>query len=207
MALLRYLAVMADERGPHATDGDLFAVAERVLREAGPHALSLRRIAELAGTSTQAVYTSFGGKPGLIDALFRAGYARLAERLETVDPGLDPIPTILELSDAYRDNALANPHLYDLMTGRPLPEYDAPADSRAFARSTMQPLIDAVVDAVEQGELDGDPSQIAHVLWAAVHGFTSLLIHGLDGGRDADERYRAMAIHLVDSYRSTSPDP
>lgn len=191
---------------PAGADNELFQVAEVLLRDAGPHALSLRQIAVRAGTSTQAVYTSFGGKPGLIDALFRAGYSRLADRLAAVDTDLEPIQMIAELSLAYRDNALANPHLYDVMTGRPLPEYDPPAASRAFARSTLHPLIDAVTAAVDEGDFEGEPEQIAHVLWAAAHGFVSLIIHGLDVGDGADTRYRAMTRHLIDSYRTIVPE-
>lgn len=206
MAVLRYPEAVVDDRSAHRESG-LFGVAEQLLRDDGPHALSLRRIAELAGTSTQAVYTTFGGKPGLIDALYRVGYQRLAERLEAVDAHLEPIPMLVELSLAYRDNALANPHLYELMTGLPLPEYDPPATSRAFARSTLQPLIDAVAAAVRCGELDGNPREVAHVLWAAAHGFVSLVIHGLDGGDDPDGRYLAMTHHLIDGYRTTIDRP
>ena len=57
-------------------------VADELLDTEGPDALSLRRIADLADTSTQAVYTQFGGKPGLADAMYRSGYQRLADELD-----------------------------------------------------------------------------------------------------------------------------
>lgn len=189
---------------PATTDADLLDAAEQLLRSAGPHALSLRRIADLAGTSTQAVYTRFGGKPALIDALFRTGFDRLAARLDHIGSATDPIALIVELSLAYRDNALANPHLYDIMTGHPLPGCPPSAESLAVARSTMRPLVEAVESAVDVGELVGDPHEIAHALWAAAHGFVSLLIHGFDTGGDADVRYRSMTRHVLDGYR---PNP
>lgn len=68
---------------PSTRSEQLVSVAEQLLDEAGPHALSLRRIAEAAETSTQAVYTEFGGKQGLADVLFRAGFERLASHLPT----------------------------------------------------------------------------------------------------------------------------
>src|SRR5438105_9415646 len=52
--------------------------AARLLAEEGPHGLSLRRIAAEAGGSTQLVYTLFGGKPGLADALYAEGFGRLS---------------------------------------------------------------------------------------------------------------------------------
>ncbi|MDJ0767852.1 MAG: TetR/AcrR family transcriptional regulator [Ilumatobacter sp.] len=160
-------------------DTAVFAVAERIVRDEGPHALSVRRIADEAGTSTQAIYTEFGGKPGLADALYREGYARLADRLERLDRSAPVLDRIRRLGEAYRDNALENPHLYDLMTAHPLPEYEPPPASRGFARTTLQPLIDAVADAVEAGELAGDAERIAHEMWASGHGVLSLTIHGL----------------------------
>lgn len=191
-----------DAAGSRAQENSrIFEVAEQLLRTEGPHSLSLRNIADLAGTSTQAVYTQFGGKAGLADALYREGYRRLGERLALVDPTLEPLARIRALSEAYRDNALENPHLYDLMTGRPLPEYDPPAESRRLARSTLQPLIDALGDAVTARVLVGDPRLIARLMWASGHGLLSLVIHGLDAATDMPVRYRAVTEMLIDCHR------
>lgn len=154
-------------------------VADEVLDAAGPDALSLRKIAELAGTSTQAVYTQFGGKPGLADAMYRSGYQRLADELDAL-PGLtDPIEQLRALALAYRRVALANPEHYKLMTGRPIADYDPPRDSLRFAASTMEPLVDTVRAACASGALEGDPRTVAMRLWAAGHGRVSLELHGL----------------------------
>ncbi len=153
--------------------------ASTLLDEQGPHALSLRRLAESVGTSTQAVYTEFGGKPGLADALFRLGYQRLLDELDRVEPPDDPIERIVALGHVYRGVARRHPAHYELMTGRPIAEYEPPDASRSFAASTMQPLVDAVVDAVAAGALVGDPATIALDLWSAGHGYVSLEIGGL----------------------------
>src|SRR4051812_23804404 len=85
--LRQTVAVTADTPSPAAED-DLDArrrqvveAAARVLAEDGPHGLSLRRIAAEAGGSTQIVYTLFGGKPGLADALYAEGFRRLAQAM------------------------------------------------------------------------------------------------------------------------------
>ncbi len=180
--------------------------AEGLLRSDGPHALSLRRIAELAGTSTQAVYTRFGGKAGLVDALYREGYRRLARRLDEVDDRLEPAERIRRLSAAYRANAIENPHLYEVMTGRPVPEYAAPLESRQRARRTLQAAIDAIADAVDAGHLEGEPEEIAQRMWAAGHGFVSLEIHGLDAGTDGSARYEELIdVLLAGHAASTEP--
>ncbi len=154
-------------------------VADELLDEAGPDALSLRKIADLAGTSTQAVYTQFGGKPGLADAMYRSGYQRLADECEALADVGDSIERIRALALAYRRVALANPEHYKLMTGRPIADYDPPRDSLRFAASTMEPLVDAVRQACASGALDGDPQTVATRLWAAGHGRVSLELHGL----------------------------
>lgn len=178
----------------------LVEVAERLVREEGPHAVSLRRVAEAAGTTTQAVYTSFGGKPGLIDALYREGYARLATRLAEVDSGAEPLERIRALGAVYRERALADPHLYELMTAHPIAGYEPPLASRRAARATLQPLVDAAGDAVDAGVLAGEPDQIAHLLWAAGHGFVALELQGL-APDDPDVAYRRMTDALLAGHR------
>lgn len=194
---------MPSSRSQTVSDATLLGAAEQILHSDGPHALSLRHIADRVGTSTQAVYTLFGGKAGLADSLFREGFSRLDERLSSVDRDLDPIERIRALSAAYRDNAFENPHLYDVMTARPLAEYEPPPDSRRLARATLQPLIDAVADAVEAGVLHGDAREIAQQMWAAGHGFVSLVIHGLDTTDDAHDRYADLTETMIAGHRPT----
>ncbi len=174
-------------------------VADALLDSEGPDALSLRKIADLADTSTQAVYTQFGGKPGLVDAMYRSGYQRLADELDAMPHIADPIERIRVLARAYRRVALANPEHYKLMTGRPIADFDPPRDSLRFAASTMQPLVDAVRDGCESGVLEGDPRTVAMRLWAAGHGRVSLELHGLVDVDDdeADEYFD----RLIDAHR------
>ncbi|MEO1058314.1 MAG: TetR/AcrR family transcriptional regulator [Actinomycetota bacterium] len=170
---------MSDATPDETMRARVLRVADSLLDEAGPDQLSLRKIAELADTSTQAVYTQFGGKPGLVDAMYRSGYQRLADELDGVPDFADPIERIRALGLAYRRVALANPEHYKLMTGRPIADFDAPRDSLRFAASTMQPLVDAVREACDVGALDGDPRTIAMRFWAAGHGRVSLELQGL----------------------------
>jgi AcrR family transcriptional regulator len=126
---------MADVTAPEETMRDrVLRVADELLAAEGPDALSLRKIADLAGTSTQTVYTQFGGKPGLADAMYRSGYQRLADEIDALPNIDDPIERMRTYSFAYRRVALANPEHYKLMTGRPIADYDPPRDSLRFAR-------------------------------------------------------------------------
>ncbi|HEY1178956.1 MAG TPA: TetR family transcriptional regulator, partial [Phytomonospora sp.] len=46
----------------------------RVLRADGAVRLTLRRVAEAAGASTMGIYTCFGGRHGLLEAMYRHGF-------------------------------------------------------------------------------------------------------------------------------------
>lgn len=182
---------------------DLLQAAEALLREQGPHALSLRDIAQRSGTSTQAVYTEFGGKPGLADALYREGYRRLARQLSGVSRDLAPIERIRALCRAYRDTALANPHFYELMTGHPIPEFVPPAESRQIAAATFDVIIYAVERAMASGHLEApSPRLVAEMLWTAGHGYLSLVLHGLRP--DDEARAELIADIVLEYFASTA---
>ena len=191
---------MADVTAPEETMRDrVLRVADELLAAEGPDALSLRKIADLAGTSTQTVYTQFGGKPGLADAMYRSGYQRLADEIDALPNIDDPIERMRTYSFAYRRVAIANPEHYKLMTGRPIADYDPPRDSLRFAASTMEPLVDAVRAACAAGVLEGDPRTVAMRLWAAGHGRVSLELHGLV--EVDDDEANEYFDRLVDAHR------
>ena len=191
---------MGETTAPEETMRDrVLRVADGLLDSEGPDALSLRKIAELADTSTQAVYTQFGGKPGLADAMYRSGYRRLADELDALPDIADPIERMRALALAYRRVALANPEHYKLMTGRPIADYDPPRDSLRFAAATMEPLVDAVRHACATGALDGDPHTVATRLWAAGHGRISLELHGLV--EVDDDEANEYFDRLIDAHR------
>ena len=60
-----------------ATRDALLKAADRLLVDEGPSALTVRAIANEADMSTMNVYSRFGSKEGIIDELFRRGFASL----------------------------------------------------------------------------------------------------------------------------------
>ncbi|HEY6424398.1 MAG TPA: TetR/AcrR family transcriptional regulator [Pseudonocardiaceae bacterium] len=153
----------------------LLDTAAELLTSEGPGALNLRRLAAAAGTSTSAVYALFGGKPGLLRALFIEAFSRFGAHLDTVAPSDDPLADILALARAYRASARADPHLYAVMFGSPVPGFEPAPQDRAHAEATFMPLLDAVRRAIAAGLLrDEDPGLIATAAWATVHGLVSL---------------------------------
>src|SRR3954469_808242 len=165
--------------------------AGRLLSAEGAAALSLRRLAGATGTSTMAVYTLFGDKQGLIAAMYRAGFERLGATIAAATTRDDALTALAELGFAYRRAALDNPHLYDLMFGRPIATFEPDPADKEVAESTYRPLVDAVQRCLDAGALVSDPAaggaeRVAFYLWAVSHGMVSLELAGqLPGDRAA----------------------
>ncbi|MEV0233982.1 TetR/AcrR family transcriptional regulator [Nonomuraea sp. NPDC050786] len=177
---------------------DLLDAAGRILAEEGPQALSTRRIAGEVGTSTTAVYNLFGGKSGLLRAMFLEGFARLAEQFATVPCDGDPEADLMELGHAYRASALANPHLYELMFGHPVPDFHPDEAALAQIQGTFDTLVRAVARCVDSGRFAPvDPLGIAVHLNALVHGLASLELYGRLGDRDQADRHWRLALEAA----------
>jgi AcrR family transcriptional regulator len=158
----------------------LLDAAGEVLHHEGPGALTTRRLAQEAGTTTQSIYTLFGGKEGVVRAMFREGYARLEARIRRVRDTDRPLTDLRDLGRAYRAAALASPHYYDVMFGRPVPEFAPDADDLAASEVTRGLLERGVQRCIDAGLLvpGADAADIARWLWAAAHGLVSLELAG-----------------------------
>lgn len=132
--------------------------AARVLLESeGAGALTMRRLAGRLGIQAPSLYKHIAGKEELEVRLIAAGLAEFGELLAAEND-------LSSMAGAYRSWAGSHPHLYALMTERPLPRKMLPAGLEA---SAARPLI----------ELLGDPD-LARAAWAAAHGLVSLEIAG-----------------------------
>jgi AcrR family transcriptional regulator len=182
---------MARPREHDATTAEAMVdAAGRLLQTEGVKALSVRRVAEEVDVSTQAVYSLFGGKAGLVRALHRTGFARLAAELDAVDTA-DPVGRVRDLGLAYHRTARANPHLYDVMFDCPVPEFVPTDEDAAASLATLEVLRDAVAAAIEAGALVGEVDDVTMVMWATVHGVSSLDLAGaLGSSEEADRRVR-----------------
>ncbi|HET7311297.1 MAG TPA: TetR/AcrR family transcriptional regulator [Mycobacteriales bacterium] len=170
--------------------------AGRLLASDGAGALTLRRLATVTGTSTMAVYTLFGDKQGLLAAMHREGFARLTAAARRAQASSDdPLAALAAQGVAYRESALANPHLYGLMFGTAAPGFRPDAEGEAMAEAAYVPLVEGVQRCLDAGVMHGAPAErIAMFLWAVSHGMVSLEIAGLVEG-DEPER----ATHYRDA--------
>lgn len=178
----------------------VFDVAAALLEEQGPQALAVRVVAQRAQVSVQAVYTLFGSKAGLCEALFVEGFTRLQAALNAVAVTAEPVTDVIGQVHAYREAALAGPGLYAIMFGRPVPEFQPSAAALAAARATLDGLVDGVRRATDNRTVP-PPEQAAQVVWALNHGLVSLELGGhLPGGEEGRVRLERATRDLLRSW-------
>jgi AcrR family transcriptional regulator len=177
---------------------ELLHAAVQILNEDGPDALQTRKIASAAGTSTMAVYTYFGGMPGLIAAITEEGL-RQFDAAMTMPPTSDPVADLMATGSAYRRYAIERPHMYRLMFGSTsahginAPAHDVLTLSLAEINDHY-PSFAHVVRGVHRSMLAGRISAgsatddatvvaIAAQFWASIHGFVMLELAGYYGAQ------------------------
>jgi AcrR family transcriptional regulator len=137
---------------------EIVAVARDVLEREGPEALTMRRIAEVLGIRAPSLYKHVPGKEALEVAIVIAGFEEAAAEFEAATDGaVEPLAAFV---GAYRAFATAHPHVYRLMTDRPLPRADLPP---GLEERTAAPLQRAT----------GSPAR-ARAAWAFIHGMVLL---------------------------------
>src|ERR1700724_1708082 len=175
---------------------DLLRVAVDILNQDGPDGLQTRKIASAAGTSTMAVYTYFGGMPGLIAAIADEGL-RQFDAAMTMPSTSVPVADLMATGIAYRRYAIERSHMYRLMFGSTSAHgINAPAGNiltLTIAEIEQRiPSFAHVVRAVQRsvragritvGSAADDATVIATAaqFWALVHGFVMLELAGFYG--------------------------
>ncbi|MGY1813688.1 TetR/AcrR family transcriptional regulator [Blastococcus sp. SYSU D00820] len=164
--------------------------------------VTIRGLAEAAGTSTMAVYTHFGGMPGLWRAVRQEGFTRLGRRLATISPTDDAVHDLAALGAAYLAHAAGEPHLYRAM-------FDEAAEliDPAAAGAGLEALAGCAARAREAGRFgaDADPADVATRLWAAGHGLAMLVVTGVLPA-EALERHGAPLVVAVCTEAGDEPD-
>jgi AcrR family transcriptional regulator len=181
-------------------ESTILAAAEELLTTEGPGALSVRRIAELAGVAPMSVYNHFGSKNGVIDALYFGSLEHLGAAMASLSEIEDPVDAVLEGLRRYRRLALEHRAAYQLMfRWWAIPSYEPSPEARAAAQQAFASLNAAVSRALVAGAIKGpSPEEITRQLWAAIHGWVSTEVGGpsfvADEGDDNVEAFLAMIL-------------
>lgn len=165
---------------------EVVAEARRLLEEEGPRALTMRRLAERLGIQAPSLYKHLPDKTALEAAIIATGMEEAATAFEAAVAGVpgtgvddgggdEALPA---LAAAYREFALAHPHLYRLMHDGPLPRQHLPA---GLEERTAAPLLRAAGSRAR-----------ARAVWAFAHGMVMLeLDQRFPPDADLDAAWRA----------------
>jgi len=149
----------------------------------------MRRLADRLGIRAPSLYKHFADKAAVETAVISEGFTELADAFERATAGAaDPL---LALAAAYREFARTQPHLYRLMTERPLPRGDLP---QGVEDRAALPLHEAL----------GADADLARAAWAFAHGMTNLELNGrFPEGADLDAAWESGLA----AFRGASPIP
>ena len=165
---------------------EIVTVARDLLEREGPDALTMRRLADGLGIRAPSLYKHLPHKAAVEVAIVVDGFEEAATAFErATDGAADPLAAFVE---AYRAFASAHPHVYRLMTARPLPREELPPGLEA---RTAAPLLRAT----------GSPAR-ARAAWAFVHGMVMLELDQ----RFPDDGLTELAWQRgIDAFRPSDP--
>jgi AcrR family transcriptional regulator len=160
---------------------DILDAARELFVTEGYENVSMRRIAEKIEYSPTTIYLYFEDKAALLHALCEETFARLANRTEAITKQYpDPIDGLRRGCRAYIEFGLKHPNHYRVTFMTPPPpgfakEHYMREDSQGMRAYNC--LRQGVGRCVEQGHFrEKDVDAVTQMLWAAIHGVTSLLI-------------------------------
>jgi len=185
----------------------LLDTAATLLARQGVDAVTVRRVAAESGTTTRAVYSLFGGKDGLLRALFREVAQTMRHHHLAVPVRDDPVRELAELASAYRAAAREHANLYPLYLGRAAHGLRPTAEDIAEAFISLDRVVDAIRRGVASGRFPGrGPEAIGLQLWSLVHGLASVELRGYLGDEDeAAGHWRDAVAAALTGYQQPPP--
>jgi AcrR family transcriptional regulator len=175
----------------------IIGLAMHLLREEGPDALTMRRVARELGVGAMTLYTYIDGQPGLQRAMVAKGFEIIHETCSAAcHAHREQSPATRDLPDsdigrcpehwfggarAYVQFAVEHPNLYRLMFDTPVEADDDRFD--AIMHGGFQCLHGVVRERLQAHGLTGDrleteTRQLAGRYWIALHGLATLAIAG-----------------------------
>ncbi|MEZ5262584.1 MAG: TetR/AcrR family transcriptional regulator [Acidimicrobiia bacterium] len=178
--------------------------AGRLLQDEGPDALSIRKIAAEAGVAPMSLYNHFGGKHGIVEALFRQGFEAMTAQLRAIEAS-DPLDRFRQGMRCYRRFALEHPAVYAVMFERLVADFEPGEAATAAANETFLELVGCLQQGMAAGAFaDGDPVAAAQLVWGACHGMVALELVEIGFVEDRDANYDALLEVLLGGLRNTS---
>ena len=141
--------------------------------------MSIRSIADAVGVSPPSIYLHFADKDELIHSVCQLQFRKLDLLVSATMAGVDdPLERLRRRGQAYVRFGVGHPEHYRIMLmGK---SHFSREDFEAGLLPGMlsfQALVGNVRECMDAGVFaENEPFRVATILWAAVHGMTSLLI-------------------------------
>ena len=153
-----------------ATREALRAAAEQLFDEHGAAGVSVRALANAAGTTTRAVYSLFGSRDGLlVDAMGVRAYEILNSGMDGHAESDDPAADLVEMAvNVFRRLVVEHPTLFRITFQRVLADFQPGPELLAVRESSLRRLTHKVGRLEEEGLLRDMPLADAVVAFQAM---------------------------------------
>ncbi len=145
------------------------------------------------------VYNHFNGKSGVIDAVWRRGFAELAKRMDSVDAIEDPREALYTAGQLYRTFALEHRTAYGLMFMGSVPGFTPSGESVLISLTAFDGLTRAISRCMDHEVIaKGDETLVAQMIWSAVHGAMALELAQFSFAEDPAEVFHRLQLVLLE---------
>jgi AcrR family transcriptional regulator len=188
------------------TAAALLAAAERIIEDKGIEALSVRTVASAVGTTTRAVYTSFGSKEGMIAALAAHAFELLHDGLRGLTMTDDPRVDLVSAGLMFRSFATEHPSLFAIGVQRNLPQSSWPQvfTAAGIALQALKTIIGRLADEQLLGERTVDHATCQ--FHALCEGLAAIELRGLLPPQDAEVVWEQALGALVSGFAVLAPE-
>lgn len=159
--------------------------AEKLLHRGGEKALSMRKVATLAGTNTPAVYRRFRNRKDILQALVQRNQQALFAAIRDCS-------SLLEIGERALEFALKHPREYEVITSGLLSRL---SERRPNVEFLMQRCAEWLGGSPE------DHTALVFALWSLMHGAAMLLISGTLSQQHAAE-LRSAYLRAIEALLS-----
>jgi AcrR family transcriptional regulator len=185
----------------------IFSAAKVVLEREGVSGLTIRKVAARAKLSPMAMYRHFADKDALLNALVEDGLTAWENRVRALRAE-DPMEWVDELSEAFLDFALSQPHLFDAAFFLPAPNARQYPDDFVAGRSPVIAMLMVRLDqARAAGRLGEKPSlEIALAMSALAQGLISMQrANRFSSEKQFKTLFHTALHHCIESFSTTHP--
>jgi len=161
---------------------DFLKIAFEFIANEDVEKLTLKVLSDATGTSRSAIYRHFSSKDALMEEIIRQGF-ELFDGITSpilLDVNKPLVDRFYQTSKVYIAWAKENPNLYRLLFGK---RYAYIREEILSIKEESCDAFGALKKAVEEGQKEGilkkeDSLKQSVIIWASLHGLSSLIIDG-----------------------------